>query len=278
MGGNARVHILSDGVMKMDGGVLFGQAPKSLWQDWMPADRRNRVKLGLNCLLLRLGDRNFLIDTGVGIKHSPETQDAYGLGSSLLLSELRSHDLSPQDIHGVVLTSLHFEHTGGCTRVNRRGELVPTFPKASYFVQREALEEAACPTERNLNGFIADDYTPLQLKDRLEIVDGEDVIAPGLQVRSASGPYQGHQIVLVAYGGERIAVLGDLVPTPHHLQLACISANDRQPEETLEMKRNVLRDAVRDGWLLVFSHGLREKAGYLQDQGGKLRLRPVTLH
>ena len=73
-------------------------------------------------------------------------------------------------------------------------------------------------------------------------------------------------------------MLGDLVPTPHHLQLACISANDRQPEETLEMKRNVLRDAVRDGWLLVFSHGLREKAGYLQDQGGAPRLRPVTLH
>ncbi len=277
MGGRTALHIISDGFIKIDGGVLFGQAPKSQWQEWMPADRRNRVRLGLNCLLIRLGDQNYLIDTGIGVKHNEEEQDLYGLSTSQLLSELRSHGLSPQDIHGVVLTSLHFEHTGGCTRVNRRGELVPTFPKAAYFVQREALEEAESPTERGINGFNTDDFLPLKNKERLEIIDGEATITPGLQVRSASGPYQGHQIVLVAHGGERVAVLGDLVPTPFHLQLACIAASDRQPEETLSVKRDVLREAVQDGWLLVFSHGVNEKAGYLQDRGGKLRLRPVAL-
>ncbi len=277
MPGAAELHILSDGVIKVDGGVLFGQEPKSKWQDWMPADRRNRVRLGLNCLLIRQGDRNYLVDTGVGLKHTGEEQETYGLSTSQLLSDLRSHGLSPADIHGVVLTSLHFEHAGGCTRVNRRGELAPTFPKATYFVQREALEEATSPTERGINGFNPDDFKPLQQKDRLEVVDGEEVIAPGLQVRTASGPYQGHQIVLVAHGGERVAVLGDLAPTPYHLQLACIAASDRQPEETLEVKRKVLSEAVQDGWLLVFSHGMNEKAGYLQDRGGKLRLRPVAL-
>ena len=277
MSGRTELHLVSDGTIKIDGGVMFGQIPKGQWQEWMPADRRNRVKLGLNCLLVRVGDRNFIIDTGVGGKHSTAVRDTFGLATSQLLTSLKHHGLSPQDIYGVVLTSLHFEHTGGSTRVDRRGDVVPTFPKAQYFVQREAFEEAISPTERHVDGFVADDYLPLEQKGRLELVDGEETLMPGLQVRRTSGPYQGHQIVVLTHGGERVAFLGDLVPTPYHLQLSCISANDRQPEETLQKKREVLGEAVREGWLLIFSHGVHDRAGYLEDRAGRLYLRPVSL-
>ena len=159
--------------------MLFGQVPKSQWQDWMSADRRNRVKLSLNCLLVRVGQRNFLIDTGVGPKRSKEERDQFGLSTSQLLSDLRSHGLNPGDVHGVVLTSLHFEHTGGCTRVNRRGEHIPTFPNATYYAQREALEEATSPTDRHVNGYVPNDYMPLYESGRLQLVDGEETIVPG---------------------------------------------------------------------------------------------------
>lgn len=256
---------------------MFGQVPKGQWQDWMPADRRNRIKLGLNCLLVRIGSQNFLVDTGTGGKHSVERRDDYGLVTSQLLSGLKANGLSAQDIDGVILSSLHFEHTGGSTRVNRRGEVVPTFPQATYYVQREALEEATSPTERHVEEFIKDDFLPLLEKDRLHLVDGEHTIAPGFFVRRASGPAEGHQIAVITHGGERVAFLGDLVPTPYHLQLACISASDRHPEETLQTKRAVLSEAVREGWLLVFSHGIHEHAGYLENRSGRLYLRPVTL-
>ena len=275
--GRTEVHLLSDGVIKIDGGVMFGQIPKSQWQEWMPADRRNRVKLGLNCLLVRVNDQNYLVDTGIGQKHSAEARDAYGISTSQLLGELKTYGLSAQDINGVILTSLHFEHTGGATRVSRRGEVVPTFPKAKYYIQREALEEASSPTERHANGFVADDFMPLQERGQLELVDGEVMIAPGFTVRRITGPSQGNQIVLVSHGGERIAFLGDLVPTPFHLQLSCISATDRQPEETLQNKRAILSEAVREGWLLIFSHATTERAGYLEDRSGRLYLRPVSL-
>lgn len=277
MSGRTRVHLISDGTFKIDGGVLFGQVPKSTWQDWMSADRRNRVKLNLNCLLVRVGERNYLVDTGAGAKHSAEDRDALGLSTSQLLSELKSHDLTPADIHGVVLTSLHFEHTGGCTRTNRRGEFVPTFPKATYFVQREALEEAISPTDRHVNGYVPNDYNPLVDSKKMELVDGEVTIVPGLQVRRASGPYQGHQIVVITHGGERVAFLGDLVPTHHHLQPDCIAASDRHPEETLTTKYRVLDEAVDDGWLLVFSHGTDRRAGYLEQRGNRRSLRTISL-
>ena len=275
--GRTELKILSDGTFKVDGGVMFGQVPKGTWQDWMPADRRNRIKLGLNCLLVRIGDQNFIIDSGTGQKHSVERRDEFGLVNSQLLAQLKNHGLTVQDIDGVVLSSLHFEHTGGCTRVNRRGETVPTFPQATYYVQRKAIEEATSPSERHIEDFIKEDFMPMLERDRLELMDDEHTIAPGLFVRRTPGPSDGHQIAVITHGGERVAYLGDLVPTPYHLQLACISAADRDPEETLHSKRAVLSEAVRDGWLLIFSHGVNERAGYLENRNGRLFLRPVNL-
>ena len=277
MNGKTTLHLVSDGTIRIDGGVLFGQVPKSQWQDWMSADRKNRVRLALNCLLVRVGERNFLIDTGAGLKHTPEERDALGLSTSQLLSELKGHGLTPADIHGVVLTSLHFEHTGGCTRSNRKGEFVPTFPKATYFVQREAWEEALYPTDRHVNGYVANDYIPLEEHKKLEMVNGEETIVPGLQVRRASGPYRGHQIVIVTHGGERVAFLGDLIPTHRHLQADCIAASDLHPEETLQTKYGIMEEAVKDGWLLVFSHDTEYRAGYVQQRGTRRSLRPISL-
>lgn len=275
MAARTALHLLSDGVIKVDGGVVFGQTPKSQWQDWTPPDRRNRVRIGLNCLLVQAGGKNYLVDTGVGQKLSAEMRQAFGVGASQLLPALHKLGCPPQEIHGVILTSLHFKHTGNCTKMERRFGVVPTFPRARYYVQRAAFEEAMSPNERDPDGFIKDDYMPLYEKGLLELVEDEAMLAPGIQVRRTGGPSKGHQVVMVNHGGERVAVLGDLVPTKHHLRYACIASSDRQPEETLEAKKQMLSEAVDEGWLLVFSHDAEERAGYLERRNGRHYLRPV---
>ena len=277
MPGSTTVHLVSDGTVKMDGGVVFGQVPKGQWQEWLPADRRNRVRLGMNCLLLQTEGRNWLVDTGGGQKLSAEMRDTYGVTTSHLLQSLRAHDLLPQDIHGVVLTSLRFEHTGGCTKWDRRGELVPTFPKATYYVQAKAFEEAMHPNERESGNYCQDDFVPIHDRGQLKVLSGDAQLAAGLWARSAPGPTAGHQIVLFTNGGEVIAYLGDLIPTPHHLELSRISASDRLPEETLESKRRVLAECIKGGWMLVFSHSLEGHAGYLEQHNGRPHLRPRDL-
>ena len=147
MPGRTALHLISDGNIKADGGALFGQYPKSQWNEWLAADRRNRVRLGLNCLLVSVDGQNFPVDTGAGQKHSASMRDAFGIGTSQLLQSLKSRGLQRQDIHGVILTSLHFLHAGGCTKRDRSGNLVPTFPKAKYYVQRAAFLEAMNPNE-----------------------------------------------------------------------------------------------------------------------------------
>jgi glyoxylase-like metal-dependent hydrolase (beta-lactamase superfamily II) len=84
-------------------------------------------------------------------------------------------------------------------------------------------------------------------------------------------------MVMFNHGGERVVFLGDIVPTHHHLNLPVISAFDYSPERTLEQKREVLGDAERQGWLIVFPHGYDTKAGYLERRGDNAYLRPVAL-
>ena len=269
--------VISDGNIKLDGGTMFGLVPKVLWEEKALADRRNRVTLGLNCLLIKNGNHCTLVDTGVGSKEPDNLKDRYGLGSSQLSKELRNRGLTPKDITGVILTHLHFDHAGGSTRLDRAGEAVPTFSSAKYYIQSAAWEEATCPNERSRASYHTDDFLPLKERGQVQLLDGDDEIAPGVHVRVTGGHCQGHQIVLVKYGGERVAFLGDLIPTPHHLRLPYITAFDRFPDDTLERKRALLSEAEKGGWLLVFAHGAKERAGYLERRNGNLSFRPIEL-
>lgn len=256
---------------------MFGPVPKVLWERLATPDRRNRVTLGLNCLLIKNGEHCTLVDVGVGAKEPDTLKDRYGLGTSQLVRALRDREIAPKEITGVVLTHLHFDHAGGSTRLDRAGEPVPTFPAAKYYIQRSAWEEAIRPNERGRASYHSNDFLPLKDRDQVCLLDGDAEVAPGVHVRVTDGHTQGHQIVLVNYGGERVAFLGDLIPTPHHLRLPYITAYDRFPEDTLEQKRALLEEAEKNGWLLVFAHGCTERAGYLERRNSDVNFRPVEL-
>ena len=256
---------------------MFGQVPKMAWENSVVTDRKNRMTLGLNCLLLQISGQNILVDTGVGTKDAENDKETLGLVPSRLLKGLKSMGLGPKDINAVVLTHLHFDHSGGCTRLDRAGNIVPTFPKATYYVQEACWDEACNPNERCHVTNRADNFLPIEERGQLELLDGDCEIMPGLNVIVTDGHAKGHQIVMVNHGGERIVFLGDIVPTPHHLNLGVISAFDNSPETTLERKRDLLAEAEKQGWLLVFSHGHDVRAGYLERKADTGYLRPVEL-
>lgn len=275
--GNAAISLLSDGVIKFDGGAIFGPVPKVLWERLTPSDRQNRIHMGLNCLLVQTGSMNVLIDTGVGTKESQRIKDIYGLTTSKLLRNLRERGLAAKDIHAVVLSHLHFDHAGGCTKLDRSGSPVPTFPKAMYYVQREAWQDANNPSERSRAAYHADDFVPLHEKGQLTLLDGDGEVVPGVWVNVTHAHTPGHQVVFFNHGSERMAFLGDLVPTPYHVKLPYITAFDHSPEMTLECKRELLGRAEREGWLIVFSHGYQERAGYLERRNNELHMRIIEL-
>ena len=267
--GATSVSIVSDGFLLLDGGSVFGQVPKTLWELHMKPDRKNRVRMGMNCLLIQTPSTNILVDTGAGSKRTESLKDAYGLNGNKLLKEMKKEGVMARDIDVVLLTHLHFDHGGGCTKLDRSGSAGPTFPRAKYLVQRASWEEANDPDERSRPYYNKDDFLPLQESGVLTLLDGDTEIAPGVTAKVTHGHSEGHQIVLVEAGSERIAYLGDLIPTPYHLPLANIAAFDHSPDDTLTEKRELLGTAIDKGWLLIFGHAFEQRAGYVAQRNGR---------
>jgi glyoxylase-like metal-dependent hydrolase (beta-lactamase superfamily II) len=271
------VHILSDGIIKSDGGSVFGQVPKTIWEQMTKADRLNRISLGLNCLLIRTHYGNVLVDTGVGSKDTTRAAAGHSISPSKLGRGLKDVGLAAKDIDIVILTHLHFDHSGGCTKIDRSGQTIPVFPKAKYFVQKACWEDATNPSERGTASHHPEDFTCLQETNQLTLLEGDGEIIPGIWVREMGGHCRGNQMVQVNCGGEKVVFLGDIIPTHHHLALPYIAAYDQYPEDTLESKRELLNLAAKEGWLVIFGHGYEERAGYLERRNGGMTLRPVNL-
>ncbi len=274
-----RVNVVSDGSFLRDGGPVFGTVPKVLWERSVKPDRKNRVRMGLNCLLIRTPDANVLVDCGIGNKEPDISKEIYGHSSSKLLRNLRAEGLAARDIDWVVLTHLHFDHCGGATRLDREGNIVPTFPKAKYLVQRNSWAEAFDQSERVLASYGGECSHLKVIEDRgqIELLDGDTEIVPGVKTSVMDGHADGHQIVTVNAGSERVAFLSDLIPTPNHIPLPYIAAFDKTPEGSLHQKKEMLERCEREGSLMVFAHGYGDRAGYLQRGRQGVTLNPVAI-
>jgi glyoxylase-like metal-dependent hydrolase (beta-lactamase superfamily II) len=275
--GNTSINLLKDGTFMVDGGVIFGQLARTQWEQFVKPDRRNRIRLGLNAVLVRTPDLNVLIDTGAGNKRIVELKADYSLNGNKLSKGLKSFGLTARDIDIVVLTNLRFEHSGGCTKLDRTGAAIPMFPKARYMVQKASWDAANSPNERYYQSFYEDDFEPLAERDLVHFVDGSDEVVPGVTVKLMEGPSKGNQVVFIQYGSERIIYAGDLIPTPFHLPLHHIPASAEFPNDTLVQKRELLEMAMGDGWIIVFGHGNDCNAAYVRDRGGVPQLVPVDM-
>ena len=253
--GPYRVSFLSGGRFRLDGGAMFGVVPKTLWERVAPADERNRIRMAMNCLLIEGGAERVLVDTGAGTKSDPRFREIFAIERPEGLSaDLAALGLSAEDVGTVACTHLHFDHCGGSTLRDPGGALRPAFPRARYLVRRQEWHDAHHANERNRASYLGENYDPLEAAGQLVLHDGDLEVLPGVWMRSLPGHTRGHQGVFFDLPGERALYTVDLVPTLAHLPLPYIMGYDLEPLVTLETKRAILRDATREGWLLLLEH------------------------
>lgn len=274
--GQFEIYGLRDGFFHLDGGAMFGVVPKTIWEKKFPADKQNRIKLALNSMLIKRDKALILIETGIGSDLDPKFFDYYSVERNPgLIPSLQKLGYQVEDIDFVINTHLHFDHCGGNTFKNEKGEDVPTFPKARYIIQKGEWEYALHPTERDKPSYLTDNFLPLERYDLLQFVDGDREISDGVEVILVSGHTSRHQCVKVHSEGKVFFFLGDLVPTSAHTGLPYIMAYDLFPQETLQNKKKFFEQAIEQDWILGFNHDPEHFFGKVKKVNNKYTFEPL---
>ncbi|MDR1988954.1 MAG: methylmalonyl-CoA epimerase [Acidobacteriaceae bacterium] len=270
--GNFELMSLYDGVMKLDGGAMFGVVPKTLWTRQTPADDRNRITMAMRPLLIK-GEQTLLIDAGLGDKEDERFHEIYGIDRAAHLDHaLAEAGVAVDEIDLVIATHLHFDHAGGFTTRGADGRVRPRFPRARYIINRGEWQDATHPHVRNRASYLADNFVPLVDAGVVDFVDTDTEVVPGVWMQRTGGHTAWHQMVWIESAGQRAAYVADLIPTVAHLPDAWIMGYDLYPMDTLTAKQAFVREALARETLVFFEHDPAVAAGYLLESNGKRSL------
>ena len=271
--GKFSIYGIRDGYFYLDGGAMFGVVPKVLWEKIYAPDDENRIKMGLNSLLIQTEKALVLVETGIGPGLDPKFSKFYSVERKPgLLEEIKILGFDPEDIGYVINTHLHFDHCGGNTVQNQEGEWIPTFPNAQYIVQKGEWEYALQPCYRDKPSYMPQNFVPLKEQGFLRLVEGDVPVTEGIEVLLASGHTSHHQCVKISSGDEVLLFLGDLVPMSAHVGLSYIMSYDLYPLETLANKKKYFDRAIAEDWILSFVHDAKIYFGRVEKKNEKYSL------
>lgn len=247
---------------KLDGGAMFGNAPRALWERWATPDERNRIDLACRALLVQEPDRTILFETGIGAFFEPRLKDRYGVVEDrhVLLDNLKDAGFSHEDIDVVVLSHLHFDHAGGLLtawRENEPFELL--FPNATYVVGAKAWDRARRPHPRDRASFVPELQVLLASSGRLEIVkDDENGVSPTLgpdyRLHFSEGHTPGMMLAEIPGRYGPILFAADLVPGRAWVHRSITMGYDRFPERLIDEKTRLMDDLAARSGRLFFTH------------------------
>ncbi|MBI2417641.1 MAG: MBL fold metallo-hydrolase [Ignavibacteriales bacterium] len=254
--GNFELKIVESGSFMLDGGAMFGIIPKPLWQKTNPSDEGNRIALATRNLLLVSDTRKILIDTGMGNKWNEKSRKIYEIEQETnnLEKGLEVLGYQPDDITDVLLTHLHFDHTGGSTKLSE-GKIIPAFANARYYVQEDNFRWALEPTDRDRGSYIKANFEPLAEHGvLLTIEENAERIENEIEIIRVHGHTYSQQLFKISDGNKTVLYCGDLFPYSSHIPLPYIMGYDLQPLITLAEKKELLPEAVEEEWILFFEH------------------------
>ena len=261
----------------LDGGAMFGNAPRAVWSQWCPPDELGRIELATRGLLIEYGDTRLLCECGIGNFFTAKLAQRYGVCNpeeNKLLTSLSALGVDAADIDYVILSHLHFDHVGGLLTAD--GTL--NFPRAHYVIGSKALARAAAPHPRDRASFIDGMIDKLDASGRLIKVEGErldGVLEERLAFIFSDGHTPGQMHTILQGTQRKIFFAGDLIPGAAWVHLPITAGYDRFAELVIDEKRQLYNKAVAEGWLIFYMHDPRVIASQVKYEQGRYAAREL---
>ncbi len=255
------LHSLEGNRQMLDGGAMFGNAPKALWQRWIQPDELNRIPLACRALLVEeLAGKRVLFETGIGAFFEPSLKERFGVleDQHVLLTSLQERGFTHEDIDVVVLSHLHFDHAGGLLSPYQEGrEPELLFPNAQFWVSKAAWERAQNPHKRDRASFIPHLNSLLEKSGRLELIASQETSLFGDSLRFHFSDGHTPGLMLSEIGpqtGGGVVFCGDLIPGRAWVHVPITMGYDRYPELLINEKEAFLDDMLGRHIRLFFTH------------------------
>ena len=243
---------------RLDGGAMFGNAPKAMWERWIPPDELNRIPLACRCLVVRDNGRVLLFEAGIGAFFEPAFRKRYGVVEDrhVLVESLAAEGIEPADVDVIVLSHLHFDHAGGVLTAYEEGPPRLVFPNATYVVGAEAWDRAVTPHARDRASFIPGLTDLLAATGRLERVasDRAAALGDGYRFHRSSGHTPGLLLTEIEMPAGPVLFAADLIPGRAWVHLPITMGYDRYPELLIDEKAALLGNLEQRGGRLFFTH------------------------
>lgn len=258
----------------LDGGAMFGNAPRAVWQKWSEPDSNNRIALACRCLLLQTDDgKNILFEAGIGAFFDPKLRDRFGVSENehVLLKSLQQVGLSPDDIQAVVLSHLHFDHAGGVLSDYNEGPLSLLFNNAKFYVGEDHWKRALNPHSRDKASFIPVLQQLLLASGRLTLVkkDSKTDLEPLVNFRFSDGHTPGLMLAQINLKQGPLVFASDLIPGLPWVHVPISMGYDRFPELVIDEKNSLLHELVEKNGSLFFTHDPNFACGKVQFKDNK---------
>jgi glyoxylase-like metal-dependent hydrolase (beta-lactamase superfamily II) len=247
---------------RLDGGAMFGNAPRVVWEKWITPDEKSRIPLNCRAMLLEIGGKRILCETGIGAFFEPKLADRYGVVETThkLIENLTAIGLNETDIDFVILSHLHFDHAGGLLpswedQQNGRHNLL--FPNAKYVVGETAFRRAQAPHPRDRASFIPGLCDKLIQSGRLLLVDGpthSDVIPEHISFYFTHGHTPGHMHTVAKTDDSQVVFAGDLIPGQAWVHMPITMGYDRFPEQLIDEKKAFYDLFAKENAWIFYTH------------------------
>ncbi|APJ02592.1 MBL fold metallo-hydrolase [Silvanigrella aquatica] len=259
----------------LDGGAMFGNAPKAMWQNWISYDEANRIPLACRALLIKnYNGKNLLFEAGVGSFFDPKLKDRYGIieKEHVLLKNLDKVGLTHEHIDAVILSHLHFDHAGGILSAFGDGETRLLFPNAKFYVGHDQWKRALSPHPRDKASYITELNQLLEKSNRLVLVEnnGKSDLEPFVTFHFSNGHTPGLMLAEIQLKEGPLVFASDLIPGFAWVHLPITMGYDRYPELLIDEKKNLLEDLIAKNGNIFFTHDAKHAFGKLKrDEKGK---------